>query len=212
MRVALGKGAFRSVLRSLERVLLLVGVALLACCAFVLWDAAAFQRQQELQLQALMRDQPPPRSAARIAPRPLSAAAEEPSPVAVGDLIGRIDIARLGLSVIVVEGVDNRTLRRAAGHIPGTELPGRPGNVGIAGHRDTYFHPLEQVLADDVIVFSTGTGEYRYRVVSKRVVGPDDVAVLDHPGPGEVLTLVTCHPFYFVGPAPNRFVVRAERF
>ncbi|MCX6624691.1 MAG: class D sortase, partial [Acidobacteria bacterium] len=125
-------------------------------------------------------------------------------------LLGRIEIPSVGLSVIVFEGVDRRTLRRAAGHIPGTALPGRPGNVGISGHRDTFFRPLRNIRRNDIITVTTPLGDYRYRVVSTSVVAPDDVAVLE-PSGYEILTLVTCYPFYFVGPAPGRFVVRAER-
>jgi sortase A len=125
-------------------------------------------------------------------------------------LVGRIEIARLGLSVMVVEGDDGKILRRAAGHVPGTALPGQSGNVGITGHRDTFFRPLRNIQKDDVITLTALQGEYRYRVVSTKIVSPDDVSVLD-PTSGEVLTLVTCHPFYFVGAAPNRFIVRAER-
>jgi sortase A len=82
--------------------------------------------------------------------------------------------------------------------------------VGIAGHRDTYFRPLRNIRQDDVITLITPLGEYRYRVVSARVVSPTDVEVLDS-SDDEVLTLVTCYPFYFVGSAPDRFIVRAER-
>jgi sortase A len=120
------------------------------------------------------------------------------------------EIARLGLSVIIIEGDDGKTLRRAAGHVRGTALPGQLGNVGITAHRDTFFRPLRNIQLDDVITLTTLQGEYRYRVVSTKVVRPADVAVLDSTG-GEILTLVTCHPFYFVGAAPNRFIVRAER-
>jgi sortase A len=133
-----------------------------------------------------------------------------PAPT-VSDLIGRIEIARIGLSVIIIDGDDGKTLRRAAGHVPGTALPGQPGNVGITGHRDTFFRPLRNIKVDDVITLTTLQGEYRYRVVSTKVVSPKDVAVLASTG-GDVLTLVTCYPFYFVGAAPNRFIVRAERF
>jgi sortase A len=130
--------------------------------------------------------------------------------LATGRLIGRLEVSRLGLSVMVVEGEDQGTLRRAAGHVPSTSLPGQPGNVGITGHRDTFFRPLRNIQRDDVITLTTLQGEYRYRVVSMRIVSPDNVAVLDSNG-GETLTLITCHPFYFVGPAPNRFIVRAQR-
>ena len=89
-------------------------------------------------------------------------------------------------------------------------MPGQDGNVGITAHRDTFFRPLRNIHMDDVITLTTLQGEYRYRVVSTRVVSPEEVAVLDPTG-HEILTLVTCHPFYFVGAAPNRFIVRAER-
>jgi sortase A len=125
-------------------------------------------------------------------------------------LIGRIEIPSLGLSVMVIEGVDGRTLRRAAGHIPGTALPGQPGNVGISAHRDTFFRPLRKIQKNDMITFTTVLGDYRYRVMSTKVVNSRDVEVLSPRG-NEALTLVTCYPFYFVGPAPKRFIVRAER-
>jgi sortase A len=125
-------------------------------------------------------------------------------------LVGRLAIPRLGVSLMVAEGGDTRTLRRGAGHIPGTALPGQPGNAGISAHRDTFFRPLRNIRMDDVILVTTPKRELRCRVVATKVVSPTDVEVLN-PSPHEILTLVTCYPFYFVGPAPSRFVVRAER-
>jgi len=127
-----------------------------------------------------------------------------------GASLGRIEVPRLGLSVILVEGIRRRDLQLAVGHIPGTAFPDELGNVGIAGHRDTFFQPLENIRPSDIIVLTTLLGEYRYRVVSTKVVSPYDVGVLKT-SRNEILTLVTCYPFYFVGPAPDRFVVRAER-
>ena len=118
---------------------------------------------------------------------------------------------RLGLSVIVLEGTSAATLRRAAGHITGTAVPGEPGNVGISGHRDTFFYPLRDVRTADVVTVTTRAGAFRYRVVSVTVVQPDDTGVLDA-DQKQVLTLVTCYPFTFIGSAPERFIVRAERF
>jgi len=110
---------------------------------------------------------------------------------------------------MVREGVDDRTLDIAAGHIPHTALPGQTGNVGVAAHRDTLFRNLKDVRRDDRITLTTLDGEYVYRVVSFKVVKPAEVSVLD-PSPDEkTLTLVTCYPFYFVGNAPKRFIVRA---
>src|SRR6202041_1284198 len=124
-------------------------------------------------------------------------------------LIGRVEIPRLGLSAMLIEGDDARTLRRAVGHIPGTSLPGQSGNIALSGHRDTFFRPLRNIRENDIIVVTTLGGEFRYRVTSMRVVSPHDVAVLKASA-GEILTLVTCYPFYFAGTAPNRFIVRAE--
>jgi sortase A len=172
-----------------------VAAAMLGYCAFILADTWIYQRNASLTLdRAHLRPPAPPGPGAR----------------AMGGLVGRIEIQRLGLSVIVAEGTNDATLRRAAGHIENTALPGRPGNVGIAGHRDTLFRPLQNVRQDDVIVLTTLQGAYRYRVVSLKIVPPSDVAVLNPDG-NEILTLVTCHPFNFIGPAPNRFIVRAKR-
>jgi sortase A len=127
-----------------------------------------------------------------------------------GKALGEIELTRIGVTAMILEGTDERTLRRAVGHIPGTPLPGQPGNVGIAGHRDTFFRALRNVRQDDEITLMTLNGSYRYRVDSISVVGPEDIEVLDNSG-GDILTLVTCYPFYFVGPAPRRFIVRAQR-
>jgi len=102
------------------------------------------------------------------------------------------------------------TLRRAVGHIPGTALPGEPGNVGLTGHRDTFFRPLKDLRIKDEIQFSTLEGDFKYEVESLRVVEPDNVGVLA-PSGENVLTMVTCYPFYYVGPAPKRWIVRARQ-
>ncbi|HVS04521.1 MAG TPA: class D sortase [Thermoanaerobaculia bacterium] len=123
-------------------------------------------------------------------------------------LLGRLEIPRLGLSVVVAEGDDRRTLRRAAGHLPETPLPGQPGNAVIAGHRDLHFRPLESVRVGDEVLFTTPAGSQRYRVDWVDVTAPSAVEVLA-PTPVPALTLVTCYPFTWVGTAPDRFVVRA---
>ncbi len=140
-----------------------------------------------------------------------------PSPVELeshnwteGSVIGRLTIPRLGLSSIILEGVADRELKLAAGHIPGTALPGGNGNAAIAGHRDTVFRPLRLIRRNDAIKLATLNGEYEYRVVSAQIVEPTDVQVLS-PTKTETLTLITCYPFYFVGPAPKRFIIKAER-
>jgi sortase A len=123
-------------------------------------------------------------------------------------VIGRISIPRLHLSAIVEEGVDDVTLSRAVGHIPGTALPGETGNIGIAGHRDTFFRALKDLQPNDEIDFTTHAGRFHYTVESLRVVEPDNVGVLKSEG-GQTLTIVTCFPFNYIGNAPHRFIVHA---
>jgi len=131
------------------------------------------------------------------------------APAAPGTSLGRIEISRLGMAVMIVEGADEKSLQHAVGHIAGTALPGEQGNVGIAGHRDTFFRPLRNIRLNDDVKLTTLTGSYRYRVDSVKIVRPEDGNVLIDSG-GSVLTLVTCYPFYFVGSAPMRFIVRAH--
>ncbi len=136
---------------------------------------------------------------------------EQPeAPPAMRSVIGRLEIPRLQLSVMVREGADEGTLRRAVGHIPGTALPGKIGNVGLAGHRDTFFRALRNIREDDTIELETTSGVYRYVVKSTKIVTPRDVSVLEASG-GTTLTLVTCYPFYYVGSAPKRFIVHAAQ-
>jgi sortase A len=182
-------------LRGSQAVLLTVGAGMLGYCGWALADAWIFQRQASREFDRM-----------HLAPGP----PHGPSVEARDGLVGRMVIPRLGVSMIVAEGTSEATLRRAGGHIPGTALPGGAGNIGIAGHRDTLFRPLRNIRQNDLITLTTLQGEYRYRVVSTKIVSPTEVDVLSSDG-REILTLVTCHPFYFVGPAPDRFIVRAQR-
>ena len=108
-----------------------------------------------------------------------------------------------------MEGDDDLTLAFAAGHIPGTALPGAGGNVALAGHRDGVFSHLGRVRTGDLIRVTTPAATYRYGVESTRVVQPEDVGVLES-GIQPTLTLITCYPFSYVGAAPERFIVRAR--
>jgi len=199
-------------LRWTEWVFVTTGVALLAWCGLVLWQARKFQQTENLVLD-LSGGQPAPVSLTADSPgpaRPLSVRQQPNAFRAAAGLIGRMEVPRLGLAVIVIEGSDQAVLRRAAGHVRGTALPGEPGNVAITGHRDTFFRPLRNIRQGDLIRMTTPKSQFRYRVTSISVVGADDVRVLQAQS-GEELTLITCFPFSFVGPAPRRFVVRAER-
>jgi sortase A len=127
------------------------------------------------------------------------------------DVLGRLDIPRIGVSVAVLQGTGSRTLRLGVGHIESTSFPWDSGNIGIAGHRDTFFRPLRDIRKRDEIQLQTAEGLFRYQVDWIRVVTPDDVSVLA-PSTESVLTLVTCYPFQFLGAAPKRLIVRAHRY
>jgi LPXTG-site transpeptidase (sortase) family protein len=126
-----------------------------------------------------------------------------------GEPIGRMEIPRLHLSVAILEGTTPKTLRVAAGHINGTALPGTAGNIGIAAHRDTLFRPLREVQPQDAITITTTYGTFRYIVDMVEIVSPSDVRVL-RPTTDQELTLITCYPFTYVGPAPKRLAVHAR--
>jgi sortase A len=128
----------------------------------------------------------------------------------ISALVGRIDIPRVHISAMVAEGTSSRVLRLAAGHVPGTALPGEPGNVVLAAHRDTFFRRLGELKSGDIIRLTVPGEQYVYRVSFADIVGPNETWVLE-PSSDQSLTLVTCYPFYFVGPAPKRFVIRARR-
>ena len=125
-------------------------------------------------------------------PRPAPPQAKA-APLPNGALIGRLEIPRLKVRAVVREGAGQDTLDVALGHIPGTALPGQPGNAGIAGHRDTLFRGLRKIEKNDVIEFQTPAGSYNYQVESTSIVKPDDVTVL-HASQHPEMTLVTCYP------------------
>lgn len=195
-------------LRAGERALFVVAAVALAWYAGVRIEASreqeALSRELDRASAALAVTQPAPRAGDRTSGR--QPARPVPAP---RDVIGRIEVPRLRLSVVAREGVDTRTLRGAAGHVPGSALPGEPGNAAFAAHRDTFFAPLRDVRKGDGVTVTTPQGEYHYVVASTQIVDPDDVAVLD-PTKDATLTLVTCYPFDYFGSAPQRFIVRAR--
>lgn len=192
----------RHVLRWIERLLFLAGVVGLSW-VYVSWKQAYFY---QIRAQGELREM----IAARDLPRDVGRPSVHLTGSHADPFLGYLAIPRVGLSVPILEGDDARTLMIAAGHLPDTPLPWDEGNAAIAGHRDTLFRPLKDVrVGDDVEVF-TREGDLRYRVVRVAVVGSEDLWVL-RPWDGVHLTLVTCYPFSYVGPAPQRFVVQAER-
>ena len=180
--------------RWIARALTVGGALLVAWCMVERARADAYQRQYVTALANLQTGE----TARRVA-----------AP-AVGEAIGMLEIPTRGLSAAVVHGDTDEVLRVAIGHLPDTPLPWEGGNTALAGHRDTFFRSLRQVRPDDALWLKTAHGEFQYRVRQTLVVEPEDVWVLD-PTPVATLTLITCYPFNYVGNAPQRFIVRAER-
>jgi len=186
------------VLRWSRNVFLIIGLLALSYVGFALLDARLYQAEQARRFERALKET----NLAR---------AESPAiAVSEGSTLGRIEISSVGLTAMILEGTDEGTLRRAVGHIRGTPLPGQQGNVALAGHRDTFFRGLRKILVNDEITLTTLSGSYRYRVDSTKVVKPEETEVLEDDG-DDILTLVTCYPFNFVGSAPGRFIVRARR-
>jgi sortase A len=198
---------------------LVMSVLALTYCATVLLDKWLFQAYQTWRFERALKQaqtsahaNPPPGSSLLPAQADADLARARSLGIdgLVGSPLGRIEISSVGITAMIMEGVNGRTLQHAIGHIPGTPLPGQPGNVALSGHRDTFFRSLRNIHKDDEITLTTLHGSFRYRVDSTQVVEPDDSKALAATV-GDFLTLVTCYPFYFVGPAPKRFIVRSHR-
>jgi LPXTG-site transpeptidase (sortase) family protein len=180
-----------TVWRWIERGLFAVGICLGG------WSAAVMI---EARIVAGMPVPDPP-AATRSAPEPFA-------PPTAGSWVAKLDAPSVRLSATVLEGTDEDTLDRGAGHIEDTPFPGQPGNIGIAGHRDTTFRAVRHLRIGDPLELTTRDGVYRYLIAKTFVVDPKDVWVLD-PGDEPMLTLVTCYPFTYIGNAPRRYIVQA---
>lgn len=184
-------------LRFIQQLLVGVGVVTLAYVGGTLAYAGIYQQHQSWQFdQAVAEFQ--------------ANATERTGDLKAGDLVGRLEVPRIGVSVMVHHGVEEHILTVGAGHVPATPLPGAQGNAVIAGHRDTFFRKLEGILPGDIIEVSTVGGTHQYVVDSTTIVQPEDTQVMESRGRPE-LTLITCYPFYFVGNAPQRFIVHSSR-
>jgi sortase A len=202
----------RSRWRWVEWLLALVGGVCLGWCGVVMFQAIQYQHRQSAELdRAIERSQlerQPVESVAVENPtieRSRPSTEDQPG----HQLIGRLEIPRVHLSVMVVDGDDESTLKIAAGHLPDTPLPWEFGNSAVAAHRDSFFRPLSEIKLNDRLRLVTPHGEFNYAVANLRVVQPDDLSVLAQTGRSS-LTLVTCYPFSYVGRAPKRFIVRAD--
>jgi sortase A len=176
-------------------VLLVTGAILLAWSGWVRHEASVTQsRAREWLTHRKTTATPAPRT---------------PAVLHRGDVVGELAIPHVHLSVMVLEGDDERILKVAAGHISGTALTPGFGNIGIAAHRDTFFRALRLIHINDLITLKTSTGFACFSVSDVQIVKPSDTQVLSA-APGRDLTLVTCYPFYYVGSAPKRFIVHAR--
>jgi sortase A len=186
-------------IRLIASCLIVAGFAALGYVAYVLVSARHFQK-----VEAAKFSSPAATTPNFILPKH----AGKPH-VANGSVLGTIEIHSVGVRAVVLQGDSSDVLRRGVGHVPSTPLPGEAGNVALAAHRDTIFRPLRNIKAGDLVVLRTNRGSVEYRVRSTEIVPPDDIGVLDSRGANE-LTLITCYPFYYVGHAPDRFIVRAS--
>jgi len=188
-------------MRILERVLLVIGLSCLGWYGLVAADAAYTRQQARDAVERAIdsaNDSPP------ATPEPA------PGPEVGTHLLGLLEIPRLGLSTPIIEGDDPATLRAAVGHLPDTPRPWESGNSAVAAHRDGLFRPLRNIKVGDDVWVRTPRGELRYRVKDTHIVRPTDLSVLQVT-PTPHLTLITCYPFNYVGSAPKRFIVHAER-
>ena len=200
-------------LKIAEAVLWVIAVCSIGYCSVAYAGAAVHQfRQRELLNSASL----PGRSSHAALDAQNSGsdtvarvAAATNDPFLRNGLLGTIEIPRLDISSVVEEGVDDSTLWEAVGHIPGTALPGQNGNSALAAHRDTYFRGLGDVQVGDLVVFHSPYANFRYRVESMKIVdaGATD-ALPDSATP--TLSLITCYPFHYIGPARQRFVATAR--
>jgi sortase A len=205
-----GSDRRRMILRAVEIFLWIVAVASIGYCSVEYAGAAVHQYREKVLLKEMGT------ASSAAVPSPVLAAYAKSSGTSTSTgnalgygVLGVVEIPRLGISSVVEEGVDSSTLWEAVGHIPGTAMPGQSGNSALAAHRDTYFRGLGEVAAGDLIVFRSPTADFRYRVESIKIVEGEATDAL--PGSSTpTLSLITCYPFRYVGPAPQRFIVTAR--
>jgi sortase A len=185
-------------MRGTQRVLVICGAMALSYVGLMLLSARMYQKDAELNLEQQIYAQ----GQHEISLPKMS--------VKEGEVLGRIEIPRIKVSVVVLQGTTSQTLLHGVGHIEGTALPGEPGNIGIAGHRDTFLRALKDIHNHDEINIQTAAGIIRYEVDWIQITVPTDGAIV-FSTTGSALTIVTCYPFHYIGAAPERFVVHAHR-
>ena len=180
--------------RIISLALLLIGLSLLGYVGSQYWDMYHSQRQLEAQWehQQQLTTMPAP--------------GQPKAQVAVADLLTRVSIPKIKLDAIVVEGASRKQLSIGPGHMVQTAMPGETGNAVITGHRDTFFRHIYELQKGDEIEVRRNGQTFKYQVTGKKIVKPEDVSVLKQTKDAQ-LTLITCYPTYYIGPAPERLVV-----
>jgi sortase A len=202
----------------IERFFLIAGLVLLFVCVVVRVEGLVMSRAAIWSFEAHQSESPSdtasskPESSSldfslwsekRVSAYKAALAMKLDAPLAV------LSIPRIGVEVPVFDGTDDLILNRGAGRIAGTAKPGQPGNIGIAAHRDGFFRSLKDIRVGDRIELRAQSNEFLYAVDDIEIVQPTDVSVLRN-RPSSSVTLVTCYPFYFVGDAPQRYIVHAS--
>jgi sortase A len=208
MRKQVGGGSTRRggrAIAALERCLWLAAIGFLGTALWMKGDSIFYQFRADRELDAAIRSL----GATDAAPQAGSAPAVRVQ-LAPGTPLARLSVPRLAVEIVVAEGTDDRVLQRALGHVPTSARPGEAGNVALAGHRDTHFRFLEQLVVGDEMVLESVSGRDVYRVEWAVVVEPQQVELVEDSGYA-ALTLVTCYPFRYVGNAPYRYVIRARK-
>jgi len=196
-----------TLLKFLERTSLLVGTTLIALAGFA-WFGGVAQSLSAVADFEQIRDMAIPATDQRNWSEQRKAAYQHALSREAGDTLAILRIESAGIEVPVFDSTSKTALNRGSGHVVGTALPGTHGNTAIAGHRDGFFRGLKNISVGAEMELSTLHGQQNFRVSEILIVDPLDVSVLS-PTDETMITLITCYPFYFVGPAPERFIVRA---
>lgn len=189
--------------RTLGALLAAVGAALLVLVGFSYARAALARDRARAEWDAAVAH------TARLAADSRIDGLSSPATLAIGAPMGRLIIPAISLDEVVVEGVDDAQLNAGPGHLPGSAIPGQPGNAVISAHRDRHFHSLGNVALGDTIITQTLAGRARWVVIARRVVASGEPALFATSEP--MLTLTTCWPIRYLGPAPDRFILTARR-
>jgi len=206
------RGFMSLILLWIERTLIAIAGAMSIWCAMTIvdiWQVNSLAAPLGSPLSKPASQRVPVAKAAARHTNSQPEATRRSAKIAPGARLAKLEAPVVGLSVTVLEGTDNKTLMRAAGHLEHTAFPEEAGNTVIAGHRDTIFRPVRNLHVGNALVLTTSQYVYRYRVTAIRIIDPAEVGVLG-PTPVRALTLVTCYPFEFIGHAPQRFIVRAD--